>query len=111
MRLDRRQRNPCGAIRDFTIEPETYGFERRRLEEIVGGDAAHNAKALRAVLADEPSPYRDIVILNAGAALVVAGRAADLEEGIALARDGLQSGQARGALDRLVAATAHVEGA
>ncbi len=100
-----------GSIHDFTIEPEAYGFERRSLGEIVGGDAARNAEALRSVLADEPSAYRDIVLLNAGAALVVAGRAANLGEGIAMAREALRSGSARGALDRLVAATAPVQGA
>ncbi|RIY01582.1 anthranilate phosphoribosyltransferase [Aureimonas flava] len=94
-----------GAIRDFTIEPEQFGLPRRRLEEIVGGDAARNAAALRSVLAGEPSAYRDIVVLNAGAALVVAGRASDLAEGIRQAGEAIDGGRAREALDRLVAAT------
>lgn len=100
-----------GAIRDFVIEPQAYGFPCRRLEEIVGGDASKNARALRSVLADEPSAYRDIVLLNAGAALVVAGRTVDLAEGIAQATEALRDGRARAALDRLVAATARTEGA
>ncbi|WP_279478593.1 anthranilate phosphoribosyltransferase [Aureimonas sp. SK2] len=98
-----------GAIREFTIEPEALGFSRRRPEEIVGGDAAQNAAALRSVLAGEPSAYRDIVLLNAGAALVVAGRAADLETGIAQATQSIAGGGARAALDRLVAATSRKE--
>ncbi|WP_416355720.1 anthranilate phosphoribosyltransferase [Aureimonas phyllosphaerae] len=100
-----------GSIREFTIEPEAFGFERRRLADIVGGDAIENAAALRSVLADEPSAYRDIVLLNAGAALVVADRVANLAEGLVMARDSLASGQARDALDRLVSATGSAKGA
>ena len=94
-----------GAIREFLIEPEAFGFERRRLADLVGGDAVQNAAALRSVLAGEASAYRDIVILNAGAALVVAGRVGDLVEGVSMATDSIDSGRAGEALERLVVAT------
>lgn len=94
-----------GEIERFTLRPEDYGLSRRDLSEIKGGDGVANAEALRAVLLDEDSAYRDIVLLNAGGALVVADRAADLSKGIALARESLSSGAARAALERLVRAT------
>jgi anthranilate phosphoribosyltransferase len=70
-----------------------------------GGDAAHNAIALRSVLQGEPGPYRDIVVLNAAAALVVADKADGLEQGVAKACESIDSGRAALALDRLVAVT------
>lgn len=94
-----------GALRRFTIEPEAHGLRRAALSELVGGDAAHNAAALRAVLDGAPGAYRDIAVLNAAAALVVAGHAADVDAGLALARKAVDGGAARTALDRLVRAT------
>src|SRR3954463_9715700 len=71
-----------GTIRRFSVAPEDVGLARARPEDLKGGDPDHNARALRAVLAGEPGAYRDIAIMNAGAALVIAGAAADLRDGV-----------------------------
>jgi len=92
-----------GAVRLFEITPEDAGLPRARADDLKGGDAEVNAAALRAVLAGEPGAYRDIVLLNAAAALVLADRAADLRQGVALAADSIATGRARTALDRMVA--------
>jgi anthranilate phosphoribosyltransferase len=92
-----------GAIRSFTLEPEAAGLARATKDQIKGGDGAHNADALKGVLNGMTSAYRDIVLLNAGAALVIAGKAGDLPEGVTLAKASIASGAARNALDRLVA--------
>ena len=76
--------------------PEDAGLKRARLEDLKGGDAAHNAAALNAVLNGARNPYRDIAILNAAAALVVAEKAADLNEGARLAADAIDAGRADG---------------
>jgi anthranilate phosphoribosyltransferase len=91
-----------GAIRSFEITPEDAGLPRASAQELVGGDPAHNARALRAVLAGEKNAYRDIAVLNAAVALVVAERAADLREGAALAAEALDSGAAARKLEALV---------
>jgi anthranilate phosphoribosyltransferase len=92
-----------GAIRSFEISPQDAGFDVARLSDLKGGDPAHNAQALRDVLAGRPGPYRDIAILNAAAALIVAGAAAALAEGAQLAAQSLDSGAARDRLQTLVA--------
>lgn len=94
-----------GAIRTFEITPESAGLPRATLASLKGGDAAVNAQALRDLLGGEPGPYRDIVVLNAGAGLLVGGKAADLNDGIARAQAAIDSGAATRALDKLVAAT------
>jgi len=94
-----------GAVRRFTVTPEEVGLARAKPADLKGGDAAHNAAALRRVLEGEPGPYRDIVILNAAAALVVAGKAEDLKHGVTRAIPAIDSGKARGVLDRLVVIT------
>jgi anthranilate phosphoribosyltransferase len=71
----------------------------------VGGDPATNAALARRVLSGEPGPHRDIVTLNAGAGLVAAGLAEDLESGLATARAAIDDGRAAGALDALIAAS------
>ena len=91
-----------GEIRAFTISPEDAGLPRAAPADLRGGDPAHNAQALRAVLAGEKSPYRDIAVLNAAAALVVAGRAGDLREGARLAALALDAGAAAATLDKLI---------
>ncbi|MFG1357876.1 anthranilate phosphoribosyltransferase [Xanthobacter pseudotagetidis] len=91
-----------GRIRTFEIAPEDVGLDRAPAEALKGGDAAHNAEALRAVLAGAPGAYRDVALFNAAAALFVAGRAADLKEGVALARLSLDEGAARARLEKLV---------
>ena len=94
-----------GVITTRELVPEEAGLARRPLAEIRGGDAAHNAVALRRLLDGEPGAYRDIVLLNAGAALLVAGRVTDVKSGVALAARALDSGAARQKLEDLVEAT------
>jgi len=94
-----------GAIRSFEVSPEDVGLKRVAGEALKGGDAAANALALRNVLSGLPSPYRDVALLNAAAALVVAGRARDLKEGMALGTKSLDDGAAAERLKRLVAAS------
>ena len=98
-----------GQIRTFTIDPEDYGIARAKPEALEGGDAAHNANALRAVLSNEPSAYHDAVIINAAASLIVAGKAEDLAGGIALANDALEQGKALDVLNKLVAVSKSIE--
>lgn len=93
-----------GTIRAFTLHPEEAGLTLHPFEELLGGEAAQNAAELRAVLAGVGRPaYRDAVLLNAGAALLVAGRADTVAEGVAMAREAITSGAALGKLDALAA--------
>ncbi|ODT07409.1 MAG: anthranilate phosphoribosyltransferase [Mesorhizobium sp. SCN 65-20] len=92
-----------GKISNFTLSPELVGLARHTREELRGGDSAYNAAALRAVLDGAAGAYRDTVLMNAGAGLVVAGKVTDIGEGIALAAQSIDSGSARGVFDRLVA--------
>jgi anthranilate phosphoribosyltransferase len=92
-----------GAVRTFEITPEDVGLKRVKPETLRGGDAATNAAALTAVLQGTPGPYRDVALLNAAAALIVAGRAKDLKEGMTVAAKSIDSGDAAGRLKRLVA--------
>ncbi len=94
-----------GAVRRFTVAPEDAGLPRADLAALRGGDAEENALALRALLDGAKGAYRDIVLLNAAAALVVADRAADLAEGAALAAAVIDDGRAAKALADLVEAT------
>jgi anthranilate phosphoribosyltransferase len=92
-----------GAIRSFEVSPEDAGLKRVAGEALKGGDAAANAVALRNVLEGLPGPYRDVALLNAAAALVVAGRARDLKEAMALGTRSIDSGAAAERLKRLIA--------
>jgi len=92
-----------GQVRRFTVSPEDAGLRRATAAELKGGDAAANADAIRAMVGGKPGPYRDIVLLNAAAALVVAGKASDLRDGVGIAAKAIDSGGAQKALDRLVA--------
>src|SRR5277367_3098680 len=92
-----------GAIRSFEVSPEDVGLKRVAGEALKGGNSAANAVALQSVLDGRPSPYRDVALLNAAAALVVAGRAKDLEEGMTLGIQSIDSGAAAERLKRLVA--------
>jgi anthranilate phosphoribosyltransferase len=94
-----------GAVRSFTVTPEDAGLPRADIADLRGGDAEENAAALRALLDGARGAYRDVVLLNAAAALVVADRAADLAEGAALAAAVIDDGRAATALSDLVAAT------
>ena len=92
-----------GKVTTFTVHPDDAGLRVRPIEEIRGGDAAHNAEALRAVLSGAPNAYRDTVVLNAAAALVVAGKAKTVREGAVLATAIIDEGRARDRLERLIA--------
>jgi anthranilate phosphoribosyltransferase len=91
-----------GDLRQFLVTPEEAGLGYAPIESIRGGDAAENAAALRALLEGAPGAYRDTVLLNAAAALIVAGRAGDLREGVSLAASALDRGAALDVLDNLV---------
>jgi anthranilate phosphoribosyltransferase len=95
----------AGRVQPLRIEPETLGIARVRPQALRGGDAQHNARIARAVLDGEPGAALDIVLVNAGAALWVAGAARDLAGGLALARESIASGAAKAKLAALVAAT------
>jgi anthranilate phosphoribosyltransferase len=95
-----------GAIRTFVVTPEDAGLARAPVAAIRGGDAAMNAAALLALLRGTPGPYRDTVLLNTAAGLIVAGRTDDLREGIALAASALDGGAALAALETLRRETA-----
>ncbi len=90
-------------IRTFEITPEEVGLRRCDPAELKGGEAAVNAKALLGVLEGDKNAYRDIVLLNSGAALVIAGKAKDLKEGIELAAQSIDSGAALGVLQKVIA--------
>jgi anthranilate phosphoribosyltransferase len=92
-----------GEIRTFEVTPEEAGLERCTSDGLKGGDADANAVALQSVLDGMPSPYRDVALLNAAAALVVAGRAKTLKEGVEIGRKSLDSGAAATRLTHLVA--------
>jgi anthranilate phosphoribosyltransferase len=94
-----------GSLRLFTITPEAVGLPRAALADITGGDPAYNAAALTALLDGQKSAYRDIVMLNAAAAFLVADKVETLREGVELAGAVLDDGRAKAALAGLVAAT------
>jgi len=98
-----------GTIRTFEIGPEDAGLPRVKPEALHGGDAEYNAKALLDVLKGKSGPYRDVAMLNAAAALIVAGKAKDLKDGVALAAKSIESGEAEGRLDRLIGVSNAVE--
>lgn len=97
-----------GTISVFDVTPEDAGLPRAKIADLKGGDAATNATALRNLLQGEPGPYRDIVVFNAAAALIVGGKASSLEDGVAKAQTAIDSGRAAQALNRLVAVTNEV---
>src|SRR6516162_298890 len=92
-----------GTIRCFEVTPEQAGLECVGGETLKGGDGHANAIALKSVLDGMPSPYRDVALLNAAAALIVAGHAKDLKEGVALGTRSIESGAAASRLKHLVA--------
>lgn len=94
-----------GEIRSFTLTPEAVGLKRHTKEELRGGDAAYNAKALRDMLGGAAGAYRDTVLMNAGAGLVVAGKATTLADGVAAAAQAIDSGRALAVLDKLIEIT------
>ena len=97
-----------GVVRKFAVVPEDFGLARAPLEAIRGGDAQHNAEIIhkilgRSLLYREHGPHRDIVLANAAAALVAAGRATDFLDGVRIAKESIDSGAARERLEALVA--------
>ena len=83
------------------IAPEDAGVARATMDKLKGGDAAHNADAIRQVLAGRRDAFRDIVVLNSAAALMVAGKAGNLKDGAAMAVESIDGGKARKALELL----------
>jgi anthranilate phosphoribosyltransferase len=98
-----------GQVRLFRITPEAVGLKRAALADLTGGTPAANAKALRALLAGAKGAYRDIVLINAAAAFLVAERVETLKEGVALAGQVIDDGRAAGALARLAEITTAAE--
>lgn len=91
-----------GEIRTFTLTPEDVGLKRWSKEDLRGGEAGTNAQALRAMLEGAAGAFRDTVLMNAGAGLVVAGKATTLADGMKAAEQAIDSGRALAVLDRLV---------
>ncbi len=92
-----------GQVRERHLDPATVGLARATVEDLRGGDAEAGAAIARAVLAGDPGPRRDVVLLNAAAAIEVAGRAEDLAAGLPLAAEAIDSGAAAATLERWVA--------
>jgi anthranilate phosphoribosyltransferase len=92
-----------GVVRTFVVRPEDFGVSRAVIADLRGGDREQNADIIRSVLAGEIGPRRDIVLMNAAAALVAGGRARDLKDGAALAAASIDSGRAQAKLEALVA--------
>ncbi len=92
-----------GVVRSVTVRPEDFGVTRAPIGDLRGGDREQNAEIIRAILAGEPGARRDIVLMNASAALVAGGRARDFKEGVEAAARSVDGGAARQKLERLVA--------
>jgi anthranilate phosphoribosyltransferase len=92
-----------GNLTSFEVSPEDAGIPRARPDDLKGADPHYNATRLRALLDGEPGPYRDIVLLNAAAAFIVADKTSDLRSGVKLAETAIDSGKARQTLAKLVA--------
>ncbi len=97
-----------GQVKTFEISPEVLGLRKVKPEALRGGDAATNAEAVLNVLQGKASAFRDVALLNAAAALVVAGAAKDLKDGLHAAAHSVDSGEAEGRLDRLIAVSNNV---
>jgi anthranilate phosphoribosyltransferase len=90
------------GVRTYTVQPEDFGLPRAHMKDLQGGGAADNAEIIRQILKGEHGPKRDIVVLNAGAAIAAGGRAEDIAAGIATAQDSIDSGAALAKLNQLV---------
>jgi len=90
-----------GAVNTFYVHPAEAGLPKAARADLLGGDGAANAAIIRGIFDGAKGAPRDIVLYNAGAALLIAGRASDLREGIAMAAEAIDSGRARGVLERL----------
>ncbi len=96
-------------MQTFYVHPAEYGLAKASLAALKGGDAKTNAEMVRGVLAGRPGAARDVVLLNAGAALFIAGRTPSVRDGIAQAADAIGSGRARRVLEALVTLS-HADG-
>jgi anthranilate phosphoribosyltransferase len=94
--------NPHRVLPPYEVSPEDFGFEKASIVEIRGGTARQNAKILRSILSGEAGARRNIVVMNAAAALVASNRASDLKEGARIAEETIDSGKARAKLDELI---------
>lgn len=94
-----------GQIRHFSLDPAEHGLAKATLEDLQGGDGRYNAQRLKALLAGQQDAYREVVLLNAAAALLVADRVSELDAGIAMAAESIDDGSAGRVLDRLAAVT------
>lgn len=94
-----------GAVTTKTVSPEDAGLPVAKPEDLKGGTPEVNAQAIRDLCAGQTGPYRDIVVFNAAAALIVAGKAADLKSGADMAAEAIDSGAAQNALEKLVSIT------
>ncbi|QKP75972.1 anthranilate phosphoribosyltransferase [Methyloligella sp. GL2] len=92
-----------GKVTSFKVSPRNAGLPEAKPEDLIGGDAAENAAHLRAVLEGMAGPFRDIVLFNAGAALMVGGKANSLQKGVAMAAEAIDSGAAKAVLEKLIA--------
>jgi anthranilate phosphoribosyltransferase len=88
-----------GKVKEFTITPEEAGLERASLKDIEGGNAEFNASAIIDIMSGEKNAYRNIVLLNTAAALVVSGKASNLKAGVAMAASVIDSGKAKAKLE------------
>jgi anthranilate phosphoribosyltransferase len=93
----------AGRVHTYAVKPEDFGMPRASLADLQGGDAEENARIIRQILQGAPGPKRDIVLLNAGAAIVAGGGAQAMQEGILLAQKSIDSGAAQEKLEKLVA--------
>lgn len=94
-----------GNVTTFTINPNELGLEPPVGDELIGGDAIHNARELKAVLNGKEGGYRNIVLLNAAAGLIIGGKAHNMKDGMALAAEAIDSGKAKATLEKLVEIT------
>ncbi len=94
-----------GQVRTFDVTPEDAGLKRAKIEDLKGGTPQQNAEAIQELLKGKRNPFRDIVLLNAGAALIVAGKATSLKDGAGKAAGSIDEGRAQSALDKLIAIT------
>jgi anthranilate phosphoribosyltransferase len=94
-----------GAVKEYTVEPEQFGLQRCRLEDLHGGNAEQSALIVRGVLDGKNGPARDVVLLNSGAALYVSGKASTIADGIRLAAESIDGAKARRKLEQLVELT------
>jgi anthranilate phosphoribosyltransferase len=94
-----------GEVKEYTVEPEQFGFKRCRLEDLHGGNAEQSALIVRGVLDGKKGPARDVVLLNSGAALYISGSAATMQDGVRLAAEAIDGAKARRKLEQLVELT------